>query len=190
MKRFSEVDLSALRWMPATAGVRGFDLLAGDDVIGELRWAKPHGSLATVKVATETWTLKRSGFLKPTITVRAQPGGEEVGQFAYHVHGWVLTAGAGPALYARKGFLLPTWEFADAEGHPLLHIEAVREGAKLEGGLVVVSPAGAHRTDCALLIFAGWYHIVLAWFEEQTEARTESAVIASSGYAPEEKLPE
>ena len=75
MKPIRGVAGQPLRWTQPTLLKREYELHAGDEVVATLRWQKTFGSLALAEAADGTWTFKRSGFLRPKITVRV-PGSE------------------------------------------------------------------------------------------------------------------
>ena len=87
------------------------------------------------------------------------------------------------ALYrlVHKGRLIPAWEFRDAGGQPVLHVEAVRDHSKLVGGLATVPKAANSNPDMALLLVVAWYFVVMEWAEEEAEAATDSTIVAWSG---------
>ena len=145
-----------------------FTLDAGDAHIAELSWSRREGSLATFKTVTGSWTLKRTGFLDPRVTVRVAGQEATVARLSAHLSAHrIEVRGGGSYQFRRAGMLVPAWTVSTDDGHELLHIEPVREGRKLEGGAVLVSDLGAGAPDLLLLVALSWYFIVLAWFEDE-----------------------
>ena len=131
-----------------------------------LEWALGNRSLATLRSASEEWTLKRGGFLNPHVTVRAK----ETLQARLSVHlnyHQIDVAGGRTYRFHRAGVLVPAWQVTARAGQEVLHVEPVREGRHLSAGAVVVSPDAADLPDLLLLTALSWYFIVLAWFEDE-----------------------
>lgn len=147
-----------------------FALSSGESRVGELRWSKVGGSLAIGETAESSWTFKRAGFLNPQVTVRpvAQGSSADVARITAHLNYHRIELRGGRMLrFHRAGYLIPAWTVSLEDGRELLHIEPVREGRRLVGGAVIATPLGAEMADFALIAIAGWYFIVLAWFEDE-----------------------
>lgn len=170
------VDRTALRWLRTSENPMAFDLASGDARVARLRWARHGASLTTAELATETWTLKRGGFLNPRVTVRVAGSEMNVARLSAHLssHRIEVRGGHSYALH-RAGLLVPAWKVSTDAGVEILHIEPVREGRKLEGGAVLASPAGVASPDLPLLAVVSWYFIVLAWFEDEALVPLEGA---------------
>jgi hypothetical protein len=167
-KSFASVDATSLRWLRRSETPLGFDLLAGDQPVGTIDWHGGRGSLATARTALGAWTLKRSGFLNPAVTVRTEGGPTNIGRLTAHWRSHRIEVTGGPTYrFHRAGLLLPAWQVATEDGREVLHVEPVREGRKLVGGAVVAPPEAARLKEFPLLVVLGWYFIVLAWFEDE-----------------------
>jgi hypothetical protein len=167
-KPFDSVDATSLRWLRRGESPLEFDLLAGDREVATMTWKGGSTSLATARTALGAWTLKRSGFLNPSITVRPEGGASNLARLSVHwnFHRIEVTGGSSYRFH-RAGLLLPAWQVTTEDGREILHIEPVREGRKLVGG-AVISPATAPRLpEFPLLVVLSWYFIVLAWFEDE-----------------------
>jgi hypothetical protein len=81
MGSIREVADQPLRWTQPGALKRNCELRAGDEVVETLQWQKAFGSLALADTAAGAWTLKRSGFLRPQVTVRVPGSDAEVAAF-------------------------------------------------------------------------------------------------------------
>jgi hypothetical protein len=144
-----------------------YSLRAGDGEIATLSWERHGGSLATARTAETTWTLKRAGFLQPTILVRQEGAPEPVARLSAHLARHEITVGTGPTFRLRHAsHLVPSWRLTTDRGDELLHVEPVAERHSLDAGAVVVSsPAGGPAT--LLLVVLTWYFVVLSWFEDE-----------------------
>ena len=161
------VDPSALRWLRTQESPAAFSLRAGDRELASLRWARPGGSLATAATAGAIWTLKRAGFLQPTILVRQNGVAEPVARLSAHLTRHEISVGGSPAYRLRHlTHLLPSWRLTDAAGREVLHIEPVPEKRAIEAGAVVVAP-DAWGPAVLLLAVLAWYFVVLSWFEDE-----------------------
>jgi len=162
MRPIKEVADQVLRWTQPSSFKREFELRAGEDVLATLRWQKTFGSLALAESPGGAWTFKRSGFLTPTVSVRAQgsestvavlkPGwrGEGTLQFSDgRRYQWVIA-----------GFWRPQWTFAGEGGGPLIHFKY--DLAFLQQTMEVeIEPGAGSLKDLPLLATLGWYLIVL-----------------------------
>ncbi len=165
---FASVDRSTLRWLRTSESPLEFTLSAGDASVAVLRWAAHRGSFATAETAGGTWTLKRTGFLAPRLTVRKEGATEELAHLTAHLrHHTLELGGGGRYLLRRTSLLLPSWTLSNATGVEVLHVEPVPEGRKLGGGAVLVAP-DTNSPEALLLVVLAWYFIGLAWFEDET----------------------
>jgi len=162
-----------------------FTLAAGETPIAELRWARHGGSLASAQMSNETWTLKRGGFLNPHVTVRRAGEESNLARITAHLSSHRIEVRGGRVYrFHRSGFFVPAWTISTESGQEILHIEPVRQGRKLEGGAVVSTPEGTRIPDMLLLAVAGWYFIVLAWFEDEALVPLEGAETEIPGSGP------
>jgi hypothetical protein len=164
---FASVDPSALRWLRTQETPAAFSLRAGDAEVATLTWERPGGSLATARSVETTWTLKRAGFLQPTILVRTGETAEPVARLSAHLARHEITVGQEPSYRLRHvSHLLPAWRLTTSRGEEVLHVEPVPERRSLQGGAVVVAPTG-RSPSTLLLVILTWYFIVLSWFEDE-----------------------
>jgi hypothetical protein len=164
---FASVDPSALRWIRTQETPAAFSLRAGDAELATLTWERPGGSLAAARSVDATWTLKRAGFLQPTILVRRGENPQPVARLSAHLARHEITVGDEPAYRLRHvSHLLPAWRLTTFRGEEVLHIEPVPERRSLQGGAVVVAPT-AQGPSTLLLVILTWYFVVLSWFEDE-----------------------
>jgi len=162
------VDRSAFRWIRTATQPLVFQLLSGDAPVGELRWTKDVGSLATAEVAGGSYTIKRGGFLNPHVTIRAAGQSSDLARLSVHLgyHSVHLADGT-EYRFHRAGLLVPAWQLTTADRREILHLEPVRTGRALEAGAVVVDPAAKDLPALLVLLILSWHFIVLAWFEDE-----------------------
>lgn len=181
MKKLSDVDLDNLRWT-RSGEPHSYQLKSGDDTVASLHWENPVETHATAEAEGIRWTLKRSGFVSPVVTVRDAETDKPVGALHVHLSNSLLQLPSGVTYrWTRTGFWIPAWEFQDMTGKELVDVEPVREEARLEGGLVEVSPLGKGSPDLLLFLVLGWYFIVQAWIEDDAVTASRVILDATSG---------
>ncbi len=164
---FASVDSSALRWIRTRESPAAFSLSAGEQEVATLEWPRAGGSLAAARTAAESWTMKRAGFLQPTILVRVTGEEAPVARLSAHLSRHEITVGAGPGFRLRHAsHLVPAWRLTTDQGTEVLHVEPVAEHRALSGGAVVVSPT-VGGASTLLLVVLTWYFVVLSWFEDE-----------------------
>ncbi len=164
---FASVDRSALRWLRTTDRPAEFSLLAGDAPVATLAWKHRGGSLATATTAEKSWTLKRAGFLAPSIVVREEGTAAPVAHLQAHLRRHeIRLRGAPTYVLHHVSHLVPSWRVSSDRGEEVLHIEPVAEHGSLRGGAVMVS-SRADAPETLLLVLLSWYFVVLAWFEDE-----------------------
>lgn len=169
-----------LRWVRGPGEPLAFELLHDDGVVARLQWRKPHGSLASAQTVRKTWSLKRSGFLNPVVSVR--DGERPVARLTVHLHESRLELGGGRVFALRRaGLLVPAWHVLAPDATKLFDIEPVRDGRRLEGALVTAGPTPVGGDERALLIVLAWYFIVLAWVEDEALQASTQILAAASG---------
>lgn len=164
---FASVDRTALRWLRTGERPAEFTLLSGDAPVATLAWKHRSGSMATATTAGAVWTMKRAGFLAPTIAVREEGKPVPVAQLLAHLRRHDIRIRNGPSYTLHHvSHLTPSWRVAAGTGEEVLHIEPVAEHGALRGGAVVVS-SRADAPETLLLVLLSWYFVVLAWFEDE-----------------------
>jgi hypothetical protein len=162
MKAIREVAEQALRWTQSSALAREFELRAGEEVVGTLRWQKAFGSLALAEAADGAWTFKRAGFLCPRVTVRL-PGSEmEVAEFkpGWAGEGTLRLADGRSYQWQKTSFWRSEWAFAGEVGTALVHFKPEFAFFK-HAAEVRVEPAAVAVPDLSLLALLGWYLMIL-----------------------------
>lgn len=165
---FASVDRSTLRWLRTGENLPEFTLLAGDSAVGIARWDRPRGGRATFETAEGSWTLSHSGVLVPNLTVRRAGSDAPVARLTNRLgHHEIEIGGGGSYRLKRAGLLLPAWTLTDAHGTECVHIEAVAESRRLEGG-AVIAQGPIPPLELLLLVVLSWTLIVLLWIEDET----------------------
>jgi hypothetical protein len=164
LREFADVSP---KWHQPDAIHRHYELRADDALIASLRWERPWGSLATGQTAEGTWTLKRAGFLRPRVTVRAAGSDSDAAivQLQWGGIGDVQLADGHHFRWTRVTFWHSEWAFTDAGGEPLLvfkpNFTKMRREAEIE-----IGPHSLALPELSLLSLLGWYLMVL--IEEET----------------------
>jgi hypothetical protein len=180
MKKLPDADMDGLRWT-RSGEPQSYQLKSGEDPVATLHWDKPAETLAVAQADGVEWTLKRTGFLGPVVTVHDSAAGKDLASLHVHLSASLLqVAGGGTYRWIRTGFWIPAWEFQDTTGKELVDFEPVREEARLEGGLVGVSPTGRKDPNLLLLLVLGWYFIVQAWIEDEAVAASHAILDTAS----------
>jgi hypothetical protein len=182
MEPFVPSKATGLHWVRTAERPAGFELRDLDVPVAALGWVRHGGSLAEVETAAGRWSLKRTGFLHPVVTVRPKGGpATDLARLTVHWRRSLLESpGATPAFLERAGIAIPAWQLVDASGHRLFHVEPVSEGGRLAGGTVSVDPAGQGAADLLLALVVAWYYVVLQWAEEELASATASALVSIS----------
>lgn len=164
---FASVDRTALRWLRTAEKPAEYTLLSGDAPVATLSWRRHGGSLAVAVTAQGRWTLKRTGFLSPRVSVR--PDGSETTEatLVAHLrrHEITIRGGRTYRLY-HESHILPGWRLTGPGETEVLHIEPAAERRGLAGGAVLAA-APANAPELLLLCVLSWYFIVLAWLEDE-----------------------
>ena len=161
MRSLREVAAQPLGWSQPSLLKRQYELRAGDEVIATLR-QKGFGSLALAETAGGSWTLKRSGFLRPKVSVRSESETEmAVFKPAWCGTGTLRLADGACYHWQNTSFWRSAWAFADEAGNPLVHFKP--EAALWKRSAEMKVEAGARALpDLSLLAVLGWYLMILA----------------------------
>jgi hypothetical protein len=127
-----------LVWAQPKALRREYQLKNGDELVGQLRFEKSYGSLATAEVASQNWTFKREGFLHPRVTVRVPNSEVNLAVFyASWSGGGVVEFPDGRQIrWRHASFWRSEWAFVQGEDRQLLlfkqHEGFLKISARLE----------------------------------------------------------
>jgi hypothetical protein len=162
MKTIREVGLDKLIW--ARKGNR-HELRAGNELVATLQLLKG-ASLFVGEAAEGQWTFKRTGWLRPQVTVRRKDDTTDVITFTPSTGG-VLDFPGGCRYFwtPMQGgpFLSPPqeWSFKDTEGEVLARMKLTGTAPVTLSAEVAVSRAALALPALSLLTLLGWYVLVL-----------------------------
>ena len=179
MKTIKEVSLGGLLWVQPARLKQQFELQAGAEVVGGLKWQR--ASLATGETASQSWTFKREGFWHPRVTVRIAGSDDNIATFqpGWAGGGTLDLASAGQLRFAATSFWRSKWDWIDAQGQPLVHFKSHSELLKVEGE-VEIEPGGIELPDLPLLVVLGWYLLVMFAHDSAADAVVASTFIVGS----------
>jgi hypothetical protein len=162
MMPIPEVVDQSLQWTQPAPLKREYELRAGDKVVATLRWQKAFGSLALAETTAGAWTFKRSGFLRPKVTVRGLGSEKEVAVFKSSWGGeGTLRFSDGPCYqWQNTSFWRSAWAFANEAGESLVHFKPEVAVFK-QSAEVKVEPGAFSLPDLSLLTVLGWYIMLL-----------------------------
>lgn len=180
MQTLSATNMDGLRWT-RTEEAHTYQLKSGTDPIATLHWDRPVETLAQAEVSGSKWTLKRSGFLNPLVSVREADSDKELAVLHVHLKNSLLQLPAGSSYrWVRTGFWIPAWEFQDSTGAEVVDFEPVRTDRRLDGGLVGVSSEGRKDPNLLLLLVVGWYYVVQSWLEDEAVVASQAVLDAAN----------
>lgn len=121
---------------------RAYALTSGTQTLATLRRERLFGTLSSAETEGRRWTLKRVGFLRPRITVRAE--GSEVDEASIQPRwgggGELVFAGGRRFTWSKVSFWRQEWIFADARGVELVRF---RRGMTMSKARVTRAAAAA-----------------------------------------------
>ena len=160
MRSIREAGDQGLQWSSISLWQHRFALHAAGDVVARLRWEKTFGSLAVAETAEGSWTFKRRGFLRPSVTIRVPGADEDLATLSVHFRGEgsLLAPDGRVYQWTKASFWRSSWTWTDAGGQPLVHFEPV---LLKRSAAVKLEPAALPLHDLPLLVCLGWYLMVL-----------------------------
>ena len=136
--------------------------------------------MAEATTLDESWSIKRTGFLHPQVSIRRKGAEVDLARMAIHWRRTRLEMLGGPGyVFERTGVAIPAWQFLGPDGSRWVHIEPIADRGTLAGGIVSVAPAALALKELPLLLLTGWYYIMHEWLEEETAAVAASVLVAT-----------
>jgi hypothetical protein len=183
MRSLRTVKTGTLRWVQSASLSENFELREGADALGSLTWGSSCGTLASAVCEDGRWTFKRVGFLNPCVTARAS--GSEANAAVFRPRLWgdgLLELSGGRVVEWRPaGLWRNEWFFCETDGGRLITFKLENtEGLKgllKDEGRADFSPGAVTRPEFTLLVFLGWYLLVL--YQRDSDAAV--AITASIG---------
>lgn len=173
MRTINEAATGELLWVQPARLKQEFELRAGDEIVGSLRFER--SSLATGEAAGQSWTFKREGFWHPRITVRVPGSDANVALFS---PGWAgggtLDLDGRQLRFVAANFWHSQWDWVDAQNKPVVHFKSHQGVLKTEGQVEIETDA-IQSPDLPLLGVLGWYLLVLFARDASDQLLTVSA---------------
>lgn len=173
---FSSVDVSALRWIRLAPDRPEYELRSGEVPLVRLAWSNGRGGTGTATTATGAWVIRREGFAFPRLHLRDVGATRDSARIVSRLESLHLRYGidlrdAAPGFtLARAGLTVPAWTVLDAAGEEVAHIEPVRDGRHLLGGIYEVEGSLVRSTALPVVVTLSWCLISLAWLEDEAVA--------------------
>jgi hypothetical protein len=150
-----------------------YELRAGEELAGELRFRSAFGSFATGETADGCWTFKRVGFFQTRVTIREC--GEEADVATFKNNTWsgggTLELTGGTNILATTSFWQTKLEFTTESGNALVRFNT---GGMIHlNATVEIDPAAMELKELPLIILLGWYLVVMM----HNDAAASAAII-------------
>src|SRR5262245_29215603 len=168
-RRSPAVQLEAIRahagpmsWQPTSSFKRVYELRAGVEILGMLRWEKACGSLAVAECAHRAWTFKRGGFLSPRVTVRT-PGSDldsAVLSTQWRGGGTLRVLGGRSYRWSNTSLLRSSWAFSTDSDELLVSLRP-RFSLMRHHAEVMIEPRAVSLEDLELLVLLAGYLLIL-----------------------------
>ena len=157
---------ATLRWHHPHAFQQTYELRAGNEVVGMLRFPSLLRFHAVGQLAGGTWRFERRGFLTGKIVVLPENGSMPVGELVekFPGHSGTVTLADGRRLVTATSWLLNDWTLKTELGRNLIHYHRI-------GGVLHHSATVDLEGDRDLinrqpwLVLLGWYQLVLKFGE-------------------------
>jgi len=160
---------------------------SSDKSFASLKWAKKRGSIATGSAPEGTWTLKRTGFLHPKVTVRE--AGIDIDIATYKLnwsgYGTLVIPSEGQEVYQFKRFSVwkPDWILSTSGGETVLRISPEMSWKEIGASVQFESTAlTKNAKELALLAIITWYVLILMMYDDagDSTAAFVGAIVAAT----------
>jgi hypothetical protein len=137
---------------------RFHQLIFQEQEIASLQFEKRSGSLATGTQGKNRWTFKRTGFLAPRITVRAEGSEREIAEYTPHWcgGGWVGFDSGRRYQLRHTNFWGTEWAFEAPDGTAAISLSGC-SGVFKQSGVIQVAPGVATLPETPVLALLIWY---------------------------------
>ena len=165
-----------LEWTQPSKDRRSFELLSNGERLATLTFIKPWGTLAECKMEGEAYTFKRTGFLRPKVTVRRSPFDEDIATMEVSLGGEGALEMLDGKRYTfhRLSFWKARWGLTNEAGDLLVSMRLHNKLLRFEGE-AVLEDKGRKEGKMVLLMSLGWYLMVLMTQESTAAAGTAGA---------------
>ncbi len=183
MKSLIDHPTTTLRWLRSGFVPPDFELVGNEGVFATLAFLNEERTMARIRTADGSWTLKHLGILTPVVTLREERSTTNVATFHPHAlrHGSLQfhdgTAFDWAWLHEGEGGGV----FLDHGGKPVLHLQAhsgrdLRSIRDFERCDVKLNPVLPSYSMSALLAGIGWYLMLFDHLKERNDSAAETAL--------------
>lgn len=183
MKSLIDLPALSLEWRRSGFNPPDFELCGNAGVYATLAFLDRAQTLARVKTAEGTWTLKHLGLLAPTVTLREEGSTTNLATFHPHAlrHGKLEFQGGATYDWVWLHDGGPGGAFLDPGGRPLVRLHAhigrdLTSFPGLEACHVDVHQEASARMRHALLAALGWYLLLCDDLKERDAVAAETAL--------------
>lgn len=161
MKKISELAARQLKWTQPSALKMHYELRAGDDPVGTLRFRSSFGSFATGESGDGCWTFKRVGFWQTRATVRVCGADADIAVFKNNTWsgGGTLELPDGRQLPATTNFWQTQIELQNTAGEVLVRFK--RGGVIHLSAAVEIQHVASSMPELPWMVMLGCYLIVM-----------------------------
>ncbi len=151
-----------LKWVQPQTLKMEYELRAGDEIVGTLRFKTAFGTLATGESADGCWTFKRVGFLRTRVTIRQCGSDAEIATFNNNTWtaGGTLELPGGRKYPANTNFWHTQYDFKTGAGETLFTYRNIG-GVFHASSAVTIQPGAANLAELPWMVILGWYLVVM-----------------------------
>ncbi|HEV2446560.1 MAG TPA: hypothetical protein VGS58_11580 [Candidatus Sulfopaludibacter sp.] len=166
----SSLSACELTWRYPRSENSAYELSAGGEIRGRLRFDERAGTQSTGELGGQRWTFSHSGGAHPRVTIAREGSPEVIAEFVpWLTGGGVVTFSGGPGYcWNRAGIWSTTWCFrrqGESRGSICVSQQA---GPLRDGARVRICGEAAQVPETPVLVLLAWYLRILA-FEILTE---------------------
>ena len=164
MKPISETGSATLRW--SQTGRLDSQLLAGDDLVASLTWARDWSTQAKGESSEGSWSFRRVGLLHPKVVARTGASGADAATANLSWGGAVTieTSVADEFRLRPASLWRPEWTLADSKGSRLLSLR-LNPSWKADGATVTLEHFSRSVNNLSLLNVLSWYLVLLVTYD-------------------------
>jgi hypothetical protein len=166
-----------LVWTQPKVMRRAYELKKGEELVGEMRFEKSCGSLASAQIGEERWTFKREGFLHPRVTVRGAKSGANVAVFhpSWSGTGVLEYVDGRRVRWRNTNFWRSDWSFLGEDEKAMVHFRNHGGFMKISAN-VEIEPENTGMVDLPMLAALGWYLMLLTAEDASAVAVSVAAI--------------
>jgi len=165
-----------LRWRQPDASKWRYILTREGDPapLASLEWRSVWGTLATAMAGGEAWTFKRTGFMRPLVTVRRAGSEDDIAFLEpnWQGGGTLTIRGGNTYTWKNADMWYTRWSWLDGSGARVLQF--VNKQGMMRHEAIVEIEAGTQLPERDLLLLLGWYLLILTSQDAGTVAAVTS----------------